>query len=396
MKLIKSIAVVIAVIITFIGCYYIWFHLGGHSVEEKEISISFVPKDYSSLISKNQTQLHELKHLLEKLEEQQKIRAKQNKKQSWHNEKYLTISTLNAFYGSLFTAFAVLTAILGLSIWKTKTKLDEKLEKLKIIEKKVTFLYKKKELAEWSKAIFDNEENDISSSSELKLTSDDKKKLNEVKDYITNEITDDSWLQIIIAKELFKTHPEKALRLLRYIEKRDLFDEKSTIEAVLYHLMGLFNKEIFDKFKDKRPREKLNKYLEDSIEYYKKALNCSENRNETHGNLAIVRIEQYVFNTSRDSLLLDEAMEHLEKVIGLKKATYNTYYDYARAQYLKGNKAAVENLLSKAVERINYIGEKDYFIDYLEKDEQLKMMNDWEDLKLRIKDKIRQINYLRK
>ena len=307
----------------------------------------------------------------------------------------ITIDQLNGFYASLFTAIAVLVGIAGLSAWNT-------VKKLQMIEDKVNFLHEKRDLANWARELFDNDENDISST-ELKLSVDDKKKMNRVKEYMTNEITDDSWLEIVLAKHLIdeakkknkKKNLDKAIQVFKFIENRDLLDEKSNIEAVLYHMLGQAHQEQykFDSDKD----ETKNKLLISSKKYYKKAIDCDEHRDETQGNLAVVLIElAKLNNNNKKENYLGEAAEHLNRVISLNKETYNTYYDLARAKYLENNnEEETKKYLFKSVEKINSIKQKNKFIEFLEKDDILKKIENWCDILEKIKTEINKKRWLK-
>jgi hypothetical protein len=312
------------------------------------------------------------------------------------NSQSITIGQLNGFYSALFTAIAVLVAIASLSAWNT-------IKKLKEIEDKVNFLHEKKELAKRVRELFENnDENDISSR-ELKLSADDKKKLNKTKEYMINEITDDSWLEIVLAKQFIDKaqkeflHKEKtkylakALKVFEFIENRDLLDENSNIDAVLYHFLGQVYQEMYKSDKELKEDDPANlkNLLSNSMKYYKKSLNFDERRDETHGNLAVVLIELAKLN-DKDIDYLKEAINHLDDVIiKLNKATYNTYYDLARAKYLNNkNNEEVKRCLFEAADKINSTQQKERFVDYIKKDGELKNMEHWEDIINKIKERI--------
>ena len=439
MKILKSlipiVVSIVVLIIVFLGCYYMWFSFGGHSREEKEISIKFITSIDSSAVSLNRQQLSELTEILEQIKAQQSLR-RDNRNQ----EESLTISSLNAFYGSLFTAFAVLAAILGLSVWRTRSNLEEKskelerkIKELEEIGKQVEKLRKKKKLADWARDKFENNDKNDISSTQLYLSPDEKINMKTIKEFMIEEITDDSWLEIVLATDYVGDKKKKALnkaeKVFKFIENRDLLDEDSNIEAVLYHMLGLVYK------KQSEYNNETNKMgkLQESKKYYEKALNCKENRDETLGNLAVVLIELYnneevkkaknklkevkesednsegikkaedkLKEVTKDKGKLIAAIERLKSVIILEKATYNTYYDLARAEFLNKEEflrnegdEKVRNYLYEAADLIDSIKDKRGFVDYIKKDDELKDMDDWKTIKKNIINRIDEKQYLK-
>ena len=205
---------------------------------------------FSSIIQKNQEQIKQLNEILSRLE-------KQNQMHSLKSENHLTVSSLNAFYSSLFTALAVVIGVVGLVSWRTinnltddlKQKLGkceymiddlkQQLDKFEHIKTKVDFLHKKKEYADWVRNTF-LEDNDISSD-KLNLKNKDRKIINEIREYMLDEISNNSWLEIILAKELFEDNNfDEAIKVFEFIELRDLLDQNrdknNMIKPVLFHL----------------------------------------------------------------------------------------------------------------------------------------------------------------
>lgn len=307
------------------------------------------------------------------------------------------IDRLNGFYSSLFTAIAVIAAILALGAWRTIKELREKLEKFKEVEGKVDFLHKKKDLAKWVQDLFDkNEEKPIISSAELILSPEDKDKFEKIKERLIEDATDEGWLMIFYAKLLMQNNHakikgnnfEKVEKIYDFIEKRDLLKEDSDIKSTLFHLWGLLysdwynfkkkdyiNKEIVEnpdkKWDDWWSNNENDNLLKESKTYYEKSLEVrnskNETSNETLGNLAIVLIELSKFQTQNEEKnnYLKEALTNLNQ----RKKDFNTNWDSARAKYYLDPKANVDEykqLLILAAEDIDSIKVKKDFIDGIE------------------------------
>jgi hypothetical protein len=314
------------------------------------------------------------------------------------------IDRLNGFYASLFTAIAVIAAIIALGAWKTVKELREKLEKFKKIEDDVEFLRKKKDLAEWVQDKFEKDvDKKILSSITFDLTREEEKNLKEIKEQILRETTDDSWLKLVYAKELLKEKQKNKIteedefikieNIFNFIENIDLLKEDSEIPELLYHMKALmywiwydnkksdfirkngypekklpwvenwwkeYESESKDENKDKSKVE--NKYkrielLKKSVVYYEKAIKIYSkkkgiNPDETLGNLSVVLIELSKFKNNDEKTkkreYLDQALDHLKKI---KKETFNTHWDKARVLYYldsKKFKTQIVKLLDKA------------------------------------------------
>ena len=319
------------------------------------------------------------------------------------------IDRLNGFYASLFTSIAVIAAILALGAWRTIKEMREKLESYKKIEEDVEFLKEKGELAKWIQKEFDKDDDKriLSSISFEDLNEDDQAKLKKIKEKIPDEVTDDSWLKLVYAKQLMERKKrvsgeddfKKIKNTLTYIEKRDLLKEDSKIKTRLHHLIGLMfwlwykerkytfirehkgNKSdasLKDWWKDeivKKKDEIVKKdggdyskigLLEESIKSYEYTISLLEKKadndeDETHGNLAVVLIELSKFKPKEKNL--KKAIIHLEKV---KEETFHTYWDHARALYYQNpqkNKDKYKELLDKAADSIETKKDKKFFID---------------------------------
>ena len=365
---------------------------------------------FSSIIQKNQEQIKQLNEILSRLE-------KQNQMHSLKSENHLTVSSLNAFYSSLFTALAVVIGVVGLVSWRTinnltddlKQKLGkceymiddlkQQLDKFEHIKTKVDFLHKKKEYADWVRNTF-LEDNDISSD-KLNLKNKDRKIINEIREYMLDEISNNSWLEIILAKELFEDNNfDEAIKVFEFIELRDLLDQNrdknNMIKPVLFHLkaQAFWKKyKIYVQLEEKAKKE----CLEKSIEYYKKSLDIDDSRDETHGNIALALIE-YVHKykntmpTEEYMNKLKEAIDHLEKVCNLNKATFNTYYDLARAKYLLNSSDEITEEIKGLLFKASYIiiseNSAKIFLKYLEDEAIFKRCKNWEQIKSECKSKL--------
>ncbi len=399
--LFNSLIVVIIVISVFWGGYFAFFYMAGHPIEEKNVIIEIVNSKNKSAISQNKKQLSELSDILKQIKKQQAKRSQQI--QQYKRESYLTVSTLNAFYASLFTAIAVLITIVGLFAWKKISELSEKLTKLRKIEEKVNFLHQKKDDAAWVKNKFDENELNIASS-KLNLNKEEKRRFIEMQKHLLSDITDNSWLEIILAKKFLEGKEYgKAFKLYDFIQKRDLLDSNSKIESVLYHLLGqLYTDYYFQNIKGQKD-DKINKindeneqitikeHLNICIEYYKRSLKMRKEQqvanDETLGNLAVVLIEasKLESNSNEQATTIDQAISYLKEIINQNKATYNTYYDFARATYLKGKTDDVVNYLVKSAEKVNSIKGKEHFYEFLDNEDILNNIQDFEKVKSRLK-----------
>lgn len=325
----------------------------------------------------------------------------------------ITVDTLNGFYSSLFTAIAVLIGIAGLFAWKKISELSEKLTQLKEIEDKVKFLDKKRDYAKWAKEKFDGNELNITSP-KLNLSGEDKKKFDEIRSHLLEEITDNSWLEIILAKKFLDNKEfKKVFKIYDFIEKRDLLDDKSKIEPVLYHLLGQLYSDYYFSIKNKQKSkitsdtkiDKINaeinagkkitikEHLNACIEYYERSLKMREEQkitnDETLGNLAVVLIEAYKLesNSNEQADIIKKAISYLEEIINQNKATYNTYYDFARATYLNDTEKNndVVNCLEKSAEKVNSIKGKEKFYDFLDNEDILNDIQEFEEVKSKLK-----------
>jgi len=408
--IIKIVLITVCIIFVFFVTCRIWFKGLGHPVQEKQIIISLetysnnidsnTSKEIDSKLKNNQKQIEEVKTLISELKGYQKQLNDSNSE--FTNKEYLTISTLNGFYAALFTAITVLIGIAGFAGWRT----IKRIEKLKEIEKKVYILHKKKDYVKWVKQKIVDDKSYVGSS-ELSLNKEDKSKLNKIQTYLIEEFTENSWLEILLAKQFLDDGEyEKAFKIYHFIEQRDLLDSSSKIESVLYHMIGqlyseyYFNKSTkgyepgkyhgFDKLGHDGEIISEIEHLIITKKYYEQSLNIRKERkirmDETLGSLAVVLIELYIKENDKDKL--KEAIKHLHKVISLNKETYNTYFGLARAKYLENNdEEEVKKYLFKAVEKINTIKQKDDFMNFIEKDKQLKNINDWDKIKNEIKEK---------
>jgi len=386
--------IILISIAIFWGGYFIFFCWHGYPVTENKIVLRLtLNKD------KNNKQLlatirEEDKRLIERLLE--RLNNQEKTLQNFTNTQYLTVSNLNAFYSSLFTAIAVIAGIVGLGAWKTIENLKKKLAQLSKIEEKVEFLHNKKDYADWVKSLFDKN-NDLTSS-KLVLKHADKKKIDEIKDYIETDITNNSWLEMLLAKKMNDDGKyDEAIKLIDFIEIKDLLNVD--IKPYLFHFKAQFLWNKYLKEKNGNKKTLLNK----AEEYYKKSLREDKSRDETHGNLAVVQIElaekHYTTNRDKQKKTLESAIKHLNIVIELGRSTYNTYYDLARATYLLNENKFTENIknfLFKAAEYIESKKAREVFFSYLDEKENIfSIAPDWINIKKEIKNEVDQKKWLK-
>ena len=270
--------------------------------------------------------------------------------------KPITIEALNGFYASLFTAIAVIAALIGLGAWRTIKELKEKLDKFKKIEKKVEFLYKKKKDADWIKNKMISVSEEGMNAPAYVFSTEEKEKYNELKRSVENGFIDDSWIELIIAQRLInppedepkKEDFEMAESMYRYIEQKMGFvNDSPEVKYFLYHLIGQlyqrwvrFYREKFNFFKSvdstllklkDEDRKKCVEYIEKAKLYYEKSHELNKDY-DTLSNLSVVLIE--FFKLTGETKHLDKAEKHLEE-IKEKKPTYNTYWDLARVLFYR-------------------------------------------------------------
>jgi hypothetical protein len=328
------------------------------------------------------------------------------------------IDRLNGFYAVLFTAIAVIAAILAFGAWRTIKELKEKLESYKKIENDVEFLKKKKDLAEWVQNKFEKDVNKrILTSISFDLNEEEEKKLKEIKRQIQKEIIDDSWLKLVYAKQWLeekqKNKPSKEDDFIKienifdYIEKMDLLKENPEIPQLLSHLRALMYWFWYENKKSVFLREHNNEdnipwvdqwwkedeggneneggrkggykriqLVEKAVEYYKQTLdlykkNEEDNVDETLGNLGVVLIQLSKFKDKEDEKkkCLENALEYLEKV---KEKSFNTHWDKARVLYYldpKKNKKEIDKLMAKVKRKIVNDDDKAFFEDSIENEQ---------------------------
>lgn len=322
------------------------------------------------------------------------------------------VGRLTGFYSSLFTAVAIIAAIAALSVWHRSKDIKEKLDKFEKFEEKVNFIKEKKELAEWAQNKFDKDvEKKIITSTHSDLTEEDKVKFREVEKSITDEATDDSWLKMLYAKQLFDSirkngnHDEdefiKIENIHNYIECRDLLKEDSDIRGYLFNYRGQLYRWWYKCMKKEFQNEKINRkkkqwsdwwvkgeygdekkhngidLLNNACKHYKTALKISkkagEKADETLGNLAVVLIELAKFGEEEDRKKhLEEAKIYLSE----REEDFNTYWDRARVLYYfdsDKNKDKIKTLLEQAVEEIDNIEVKRFFIETLKSEAEEKL-----------------------
>ena len=405
---------IIGLILFVAVLYYVWFQI--YVIQPHKEELVTVTLDIKNKLSPNikqnekyifdKVQMDELLDALKKMKTEQEKANKQ-----FINTKSLTVSTLHGFYASLFTAIAVIVGIAALIGWRRIRELTEKLEQFKKIEKKVDFMDKRREWAEWAREKFDSEDSSITSS-KIKYTDEEKKRIKEIEDRLLNDFIEVSWLEVIYAKELIDKDKREhlndeqiirrfksAYRILDFILLKGMSDNcilnnnhNSKLEGKVYHFLGQLVWEYYSKMKEsfynnrngvskdnfkewkdesindltKEGKFTLKECLNLSKEYYEKAKSIKEIKGEktyeTIGNLAIVLIEFAKLGINRG--YLKKASEYLEKVGKSDEATFNTYWDLARYYYYKDKnkcKNEISHNLYKAVDGIEKFKHKGIF-----------------------------------
>ncbi|MDD4753820.1 MAG: hypothetical protein PHT78_11350 [Desulfitobacteriaceae bacterium] len=300
-------------------------------------------------------------------------------------ENTLSVSTLNAFYSALFTAIAVIVAIIALISWQGLNKKIEESEnvinKYITIEPDIDYLLKKVKYAEWVQRKFTSE--DIEYSYDLNFNDEDEAMYNEMESHITNLHEEDAWMEMIIAHEhIFeKGDIEEAEKIYKFIESRNIFPDNSKVEPLLYHLLGQLYKKKYDDLVDQNNNFKAKEnILIEAEKYYKKSLDTRKEKEKqrTRSNLAVIYIElgkqelkqfyktgkQKHKNKSKDYLhRANYQLNEAEK----QGPDYNVYWDQARvAFYLDdGNSKKMSALLIKATNIIHSPEAKEAFVDKL-------------------------------
>ena len=297
------------------------------------------------------------------------------------DENHLTVVKLNGFYASLFTAIAVIGAIVALSGWRTVKESKEQTKKLKTVEKVTEFTHKRKQYIEWIQEKFKG----LSSKNidEIDLSDyDDKKRLNDIKEYVEKDIHDNSWLEFFCAYNLItkknngKEEQQKSLNkaesIMNYLEIRVIKDKTSSdwqyhhIRGQLYTQKYLTIVKSINFFKSTDPRLKIKDDLTDEC---KEAISClyrafkayntiysqnkdyreANNTDESLGNLALILIELYKFEKAnnldlesretfteiKSKLKTDSFLKKANFIIEkeIEKTSFNQYWDLARCKY---------------------------------------------------------------
>lgn len=265
----------------------------------------------------------------EQWEQMLELLGKVNKSEEYKHNDCISVDMLNGFYASLFASITIIIALLGIFGWKSMIETKIKLNKLTDIDDKVSFLHKKKDFTRWAQDKFTSE--DIESSYELDLTTEDKKTLNEMETYLKDEHEDNAWLEMVIAHELIfqKDDIDEAEKIYKFIEARNIFPDNSKVEPILYHLLGQLYKKRYDYFVAiDTDIDKAQEILLKSERYYNKSLEVRKEKEKTrtNSNLAVVYIElgkqelrKYYKNPSdNDSSnafkYFNKAMDKLKKV----------------------------------------------------------------------------------
>lgn len=362
--------VCIVFIVVFNCGYYLRYFLGNNEVKEV-ISFNLDVSDSSPRFTKtnnvylNEFQFEIIRGILEK-----------------NDQNNLTVSTLSDFYAALFTAIAVILAIIAMISWLSLRKKMEQMkyaiEEYSSLEEDVKFLRKKKEFADWVRKKFTNE--DIEASFDLNLTEEDVADIEEHLEHFKKLQENDTLEGMIIAKYYLlknKMKIDEAERVYQFLETMTVLPEDSDVKALLYRLLGQFYKVKYDDYKTRgiNSYETAERILHKSEEYYKNSLNLKDEPTRANGNLAVLYIEMGKLKLRRFLALgnaKDKEIAHLyfnmaqEKLKG--QEGFNKYWDEARIFFYCSDmqkKEQVKELLYCAVNKINSRREGQAFIHKL-------------------------------
>jgi len=352
------------VILLFYGGYFLSFHFWDRNcVQEHIITFNVTKNDNSLLPQPNQIYLtdDQFSMIQNDIEQIKNTNAKTL-------ENNLSVSTLNDFYSALFTAIAVIIAIIALTSWggldKKITRLENIMKDYEVIQPDVDYLLKKKKYSRWIQEKFSSEE--IEHSYDLNLTDEDKATYNEMESHITELHEEEAWIEMIIAHEHIYKKDDiiEAEKIYQFIESRNIFPDNSRVEPILYHLLGQLYKKKYDINKDQNTDIEKENLLK-AEEYYLKSLDkrIERDKQRTRSNLAVVYIElgkqelkhyysysgentikpEFYFNKAKEQLIKAEKQGH----------DYNVYWDQARvAFYLNDESEKIRSLLMKATNNI--------------------------------------------
>ena len=412
-ELLITVITVILFITLFFGLYFYWFSSPRNTLQithENNIPVFDIPtqsNDKQVLLTKEQWEL-----LISQIKD---IKNDKNILQ----DNYLTVSTLNGFYSSLFAAMSIFLVILGVFGWKSISETRAKLDEFKKIENSVKLLASKMNYAEWIQEKIYSEK--TKSSYQLDLTPEEEKKVQEMKDWFIKENQNNAWIQLMIAHQLVSNQNdlteksiEEADKIYGYIESEELFKNNSEVDPLIYHFHGALYKTKYDflyknRYKEEQKNIDANKCLESAKESYEKSLDLRTNEKEkrqTRSNLAVVWIELAKINKVLGkpyTTYLDEAKEQLNNVDKqLKKdgeTDFNLYWDRARIAYLSQSikEEDIKTLLRNAVDDIDSKKIFDRFIrNITEELDELQIDGlDKEELIIYVKEEFNKKKYLK-
>jgi len=383
------IVIILVAILVFYGGYALWFSgLIRDPIVERVVTLKV---SQTQSVAKNDKQVYLTEGQFNELSD---ILAEIKENGNNLHENHLTISTLNGFYASLFTAIAIIIAAIGYLNWKVindrvdklnsqiyiqikefKSLMDkhaleiekQNIKMVKLLEEydkykeRVNFLYERKKLADWAEAESYNYELD---------SIEEKDKFRKVKKYLADEHKDYTHLEIIIAQQMVEdNHYEDAENIYNYIIFRNIFDD-SEIESLIYHLKGNLYQKKYNYFKDNKSLIQLKKFLIKAVRNYYKAEKIYK-RDKTYSNLVVTFIELFKIEKNQgkeNNKYLIKAQSLLKNV----KKDYHWYWDNSRILYYldngEDNKKKVKQLLNKVVNHINKKEDKITFLEHLNKE----------------------------
>lgn len=406
--------IILLVVAIFLGGQVLWFHLNGHPVEEKRLIVSISQNEKGLGGASNSEQLEELTNLLREIEERSNARHETSPNEV--SSRYLTVSNLNAFYSSLFAAVGVLVAIAGILGWRTTKEMKDKLQKISEWEEKVDRLHTRKDHVDWIKQKLNDDDSGGCFNLELQEKTD-KKKQEDICSHFANELEEDIYWEMFVAKTLvdqaeFEDDPRLRQAHTRYdfISTRG-FVEQHDGKAILYHLFAQLHWKKYRLHKEGKKEATeipsfagtligVTSYLEICQELYENSLHIREKHNiplsETCGNLAVVIIELATRkDCNRQDEYCQEAIRNLRRIPS-RHLTFSHHYDWARAAYLvEKEEAGARMHLKTAVRHIKSVDQRNRLLEFLDEEDILCSMTDWKKLREDLEKQLRETKFSR-
>lgn len=322
------------------------------------------------------------------------------------SEDDLTVSKLSDFYASLFTAIAVIFAIIALLSWRslnnkilesqqlindTKKQNNDQIEELKQtlnnaikeygkLQGDVKLLRQKQIYAQWVQEKLDLE--DIEMSFNWNFSIQDKTEIIKYYRNYAKEQEENVLVGISIAKYLMSEGIDKfgeVEGIYKVLEANTVLPDYSVVKPLLYHFLGQYQKIRYDNLKENSENVvKLKELLFNSRRYYNLSIKFSnEVRQErSKENLAVVLIElgkvylkEFIMTQDNDKKVeAHNCFRDANKILlSEKKKDINTYWDQARIEFYTSEMIRNENVNSDLLRVIDKIKTKEESRIFVEK-----------------------------